>query len=378
MLLTYDTQRRLMTVPMARGVLHRDMLEATFRTGEDIPGRVFETRHPERYDHISAVDTPLLGAASREGLESLLAVPLMARGRSIGVLAAFARAPEAFSAEDLDLLRTFASQAALAIDTAEMFSKEHHVATVLQESILPARLPRIPGIDASSIYLPAGSDADIGGDYYDLFRGPDGTVFVAMGDVCGKGVVAATKTSMIKYSVRAMAAAGLGPGRILKEINDMLVETGDPENIVTLWVGRLDIAGATLQYANAGHPPGLLLDPGTSRMARLATTGPLLGAVTDAEWALHETDVVPGGTLLLYTDGVTEARSDGSFFGEGRVRRVLRRGGEAAMVTQRLLAMVQRFSGGDMRDDAAILAVVFYPPGSEPMLDDGVGVERAV
>jgi hypothetical protein len=75
---------------------------------------------------------------------------------------------------------------------------------------------------------------------------------------------------------------------------------------------------------------------------------------------------------------VTEARSDGSFFGEGRVRRVLRRGGEAAMVTQRLLAMVQRFSGGDMRDDAAILAVVFYPPGSEPMLDDGVGVERAV
>ena len=378
MLLTYDAQRRVMTVPMARGVLHRDMLQATFRTGDDVPGRVFETRHPERYDHISGVDTPLLGVASREGLESLLAVPLLARGRSIGVLVAFARAPEAFSAEDLDLLRTFASQAALAIDTAEMFSREHHVATVLQESILPARLPRIPGIDASSVYLPAGSDAEIGGDYYDLFRTADGTVVVAMGDVCGKGVLAATKTSMIKYSVRAMAAAGLEPERILKEINEMLVETGDPENIVTLWVGCLDVGAAMLRYANAGHPPGLLLDPDTSQIARLATTGPLLGAVTDATWTRHETRVAPGGTLLLYTDGVTEARRDDDFFGEGRVRRVLRTGGQAALVTQRLLALVQRFTGGDMHDDAAILAVVFHPPGADMVFGDTEGVERGV
>ena len=93
MLMTYDAQRKYITVPMARGILHRDMLEATFRPGEDVPGRVFETREPERYDRISTSDTRLLNAAAEQGLESLLAVPLLARGRSIGVLVVFAREP---------------------------------------------------------------------------------------------------------------------------------------------------------------------------------------------------------------------------------------------------------------------------------------------
>jgi len=358
MLMTYDPRRKVMTVPMARGVLNQDMLEATFRPGEDVPGRVFETRQPERYDRISGSDTRLLNAAASQGLESLLVVPLMARGRSIGVLAAFAVAEEAFSSEELDLLRTFASQAALAIDTADMFSREHHVASVLQQSILPARLPRVPGLEASSVYLPAGGDAEIGGDYYDLFPAADGRVVVSIGDVCGKGVEAATKTSMIKYSIRAMIAAGLGPSRILTEINRMLMESGDPSNIVTLWIGCIDVGAHTLTYADGGHPPGLVLEPISGRIMRLGTTGALLGAVSDTSWSERTVAFGCGATLLLYTDGVTEARHGARFFGEGRVRRSLRQGGGAAAVVQRLYDLVARFSSGEMRDDAAILAVV--------------------
>ncbi len=361
MLMTYDAQRKLISVPMARGILHRDMLEATFRPGEDVPGRVFETREPERYDRISSADTLLLNSAADQGLESLLAVPLLARGRSIGVLVVFAREPAAFTTDELDLLRTFGSQAALAIDTAEMFSREHNVATVLQESILPVRLPRIPGIEASSVYLPAGTDADIGGDYYDLFTAPDGRVVVSIGDVCGKGVAAATKTSMIRYALRGMVVAGLEPARVLAELNDMLLEAGDATSIVTLWLGYIDTTSGRLLYADGGHPPALLMRSSDARIERLATTGALLGAVSGISWTQHDVPIEDGATLLLYTDGVTEARSGGRFFGEGRVRRALRAGGSPASVAQRLLSQVQRFSAGELRDDAAILAVAYVP-----------------
>jgi GAF domain-containing protein len=358
MLMTYDAARKTMTVPMARGILHRDMLEATFRPGEDVPGRVFETREPERFDRIASADTRLLNAAAAQGLSSLLAVPLLARGKSIGVLAVFARAEAAFSTDELDLLRTFASQAALAIDTAALFSREHHVATVLQESILPSRLPRVEGIESASVYLPAGTDVEIGGDYFDLFEAPDGRVVVSMGDVCGKGVEAATKTSMIKYAIRGMAVAGLGPARVLEELNRMLVASGDAMSIVTLWLGYLDIGTLELLYADGGHPPGLLLRADDRRIERLSTTGALLGAVGDATWSEHRVAIPPGSTLLLYTDGVTEARSGGRFFGEGRVRRALRAGGTAGELAERLIATVKRFSAGELRDDAAILALV--------------------
>lgn len=361
MLMTYDAQRKSISVPMARGILSRDMLEASFRPGEDVPGRVFETREPERYDRISTADTQLLNSAAGQGLESLLAVPLLARGRSIGVLVVFAREPAAFTTDELDLLRTFASQAALAIDTAEMFSREHNVATVLQESILPIRLPHIPGIEASSVYLPAGTDADIGGDYYDLFTAPDGRVVVSIGDVCGKGVSAATKTSMIRYALRGMVVAGLEPARVLEELNAMLLEAGDATSIVTLWLGYIDTAAGRLLYADGGHPPGLLRRSSDARIERLATTGALLGAVPGISWTQQEVLIEDGATLLLYTDGVTEARSGGRFFGEGRVRRALRAGGSPASVAQRLLAQVQRFASGELRDDAAILAVAYVP-----------------
>lgn len=358
MLLTYDARRKIMSVPMARGILHHDMLEATFRPGEDVPGRVFETREPERFDRLDGADTKLLNAAAAQGLQSLLAVPLLARGRSIGVLAAFATGPGAFTGDDLDLLRTFASQAALAIDTAELFSREHHVATVLQQSILPSTIPRVPGIETHSVYLPAFGDAEIGGDYYDLFIARDGRVAITIGDVCGKGVEAATKTSMIKYAIRGMAAAGLQPSEIVEQLNAMIIESGDPSGIVTVWVGYLDTATGELTYANGGHPPPLVFDASSGAIERLTTTGALLGAVSDARWNEARVTLAPGASLLLYTDGVTEARSGIRFFGEGRVRRALRQGGSAAEITQRLLASVQRFAAGDLRDDAAILTVV--------------------
>ncbi len=361
MLMTLDPDRSVMVVPMARGILNPEMLQMEFAAGMDLPGQVFESMEPASVPDLASSGSRLARIAATQALGSAVFVPLLARGRSIGVLAVFSVTKDAFSRGDVELLRTFASQAALAIDTANLFSREHHVATVLQHSILPSRLPTIAGIESSSVYVPAGTEAEIGGDYYDLFTAPDGRVVLAIGDVCGKGVEAATKTSMIKFSIRGMIAAGASPAEVLSELNATLVSAGDPSDIVTLWLGLLDVETGRLSWANAGHPPALLLQPGDDEIARLGTTGALLGAIHAADFGESAVVVAPGGTVLLYTDGVTEARNRGRFFGEGRVRRALRQGGGPAVVTQRLLAMVQRFSHEHLRDDAAILTVQRRP-----------------
>jgi serine phosphatase RsbU (regulator of sigma subunit) len=295
--------------------------------------------------------------ASGQGFESLLAVPLMARGRPIGVLAVYSKEASAFGGEDIELLLTFAAQAALAVDTAALFGKEHHVASVLQASILPERLPKVAGLEMASFYLPSGVEAEIGGDYYDVFATDDGHTVLAIGDVCGKGVVAATKTSRVKYTLRGMIGAGAGPGEALAELNRQVSATGDPADIVTMWVGVLDPSTGRLRYAVGGHPPALLLRSGIRTIERLDASGPLLGAMAHVEYEERVVEVGVGDIVLLYTDGVTEARRSTRLFGEGRVRRVLCHSGSAAECLDSLLEAVKEYSAGPLRDDAAALAI---------------------
>lgn len=356
-LMGYDPVKRTIVTQMARGVVNREMLYFQAEPGEDVPGAVFESRSPELHGDLAPVDTPLARLALAQGLRSLLAVPLLARGRSIGVLSVYDRLPDAFSAGDRELLMTFASQAALAIDTAGLYGKEHHVASVLQSSILPETLPEMPGLESAAFYLPAGTEAEIGGDFYDLFSAPDGSVVVAIGDVCGKGVGAATKTSAIRYSLRGMVAAGARPADALAELNRVVATSGDPADIVTAWVGFIAADRTSLVYAGAGHPPALLFRAGSHRFERLEATGPLLGAISSAGFDECEVALSPDDILLMYTDGVTEARHEKRFFGEGRVRRSVRRSASVRGIVDSLLTSLGEFSSGVMRDDAAALAV---------------------
>jgi len=355
-LMTYDPRKRCISTAMARGAVPAEVLALETHPGEDVPGYVFSTGEPAAFRDLSETTAGIAGKAAVHNLRSLLAVPLLARGRSIGVLMVFSADPAAFSDEDMSVLQTFASQAALALDTARLYSHEHEVASILQQSILPDALPEYPEIEAASAYQPAGSEAEIGGDYYDLFRAPDGTLWFAIGDVCGKGVIAATKTSMIKYSVRAFVAAGLGPADVLGEVNRSVSETGEASDIVTLWVGRLDPPAEALTYASGGHPPGMLRHT-DGTVERTAPTGPLLGALSDVVYGEETLKLGKGDVILLCTDGVTEARSDKEFFGEDRVEETVAAGGSAEEIVRRLLTLVRRWVHGELRDDVAVLAI---------------------
>lgn len=356
-LMRWNHDRRVLEVPMARGMLDRAMLDYRCGADEDLPGAVLQTQQVMLISHLEEVGTRFARTVLRKGLRSALLVPLVARGKAIGVLVTLGTQPERFTRSDADLLSTFASHAALAIDTAELFSREHEVSRVLQASILPARLPEFDGLELGSAYAPAQGAARIGGDYYDVFAAADGRVVLVIADVCGKGVEAATKTSMIRFTVRGMVAAGAGPKDILEALNQMVHDSGDPSDIFTIWLGMLDVEDGLLTWADGGHPPALLWRRADNAIERLGTTGPLLGAVRDATYEESAVTLAPGDRVLLYTDGVSEARRNGQLFGEGRIRRVLRRARDAASVPGALLAEVQRFSGGAIRDDAAILSV---------------------
>ncbi len=356
-LMIYDKSKRVVTTAMARGAVSNDILHLEVAPGADLPGRVFSTREPMMLRDLRQNDTPLAGSAHDLGLNSLLSVPLLARGSAVGVLTVFSEVASAFDDEDMGLLQTFASQAALAIDTARLYSREHDVAEILQRSILPDEVPEFDEVDVATAYRPAGEEAEIGGDYYDLFRAPAGDIVIAVADVCGKGVEAATKTSMLKYSVRALVIAGFGPAECLDEVNRMVATKGDPSDILSLWLGFLDAKAGTLRWANGGHPPSLILHSGSREIVRLEPTGPILGATTQVRFEEEAVDVGAGDTILLYTDGVTETRTGNRFFGEGRVRRSLRYGGSAENVVAHLLDALKRFYPGELRDDVAIVAV---------------------
>jgi sigma-B regulation protein RsbU (phosphoserine phosphatase) len=356
-LMTYDSTKRTVSTAMARGAVSAEILHLEVSPGEDLPGQVFSTGDPVMLRDIGVSSFALAQSATRVGLKSLMSVPLLARGSAVGVLTVFSDHLGAFDEEDMGLLQTFGSQAALAIDTARLYSREHEVAATLQRSILPDTSPSFDEVETATAYEPAGEEAEIGGDYYDLFRAPDGRIVMAMADVCGKGVEAATKTSMLKYSIRALVAAGLGPSSCLDEINDMVAANEDPSDILTVWLGYLDPVGGRLVFVNGGHPPGLLYRSSGRDVVRLSPTGPILGASSAARFEEREIGIAAGDVILLYTDGVTEARSGNKFFGEGRVRRVLRYGGNAKSVVEHLLGALSRFAPGRLRDDVAIVAL---------------------
>lgn len=353
-LLGYDERSKGLEVTIARGRVPASVVTDGAALEDPLVWEAFATGELQ-YRECHEGGGPLVEAAERQGLSSVVAVPLLARGRSIGVLVALASASNAFEFADMTALGTFAGQAALALDTARLYSREHETAHVLKQSIMPADLPDFPRLDAASVYVAAGAEGDIGGDYYDLFRAPDDTVWLAIGDVCGKGVHAATKTSMIKFSVRAFVAAGYSPSSVVSEVNRMATESGDSADIVTLFVGRLSTDIDCLEWASGGHPAGYLRhQDGTQE--ELGATGPLLGALADVRYDEGRASIAPGDTILLYTDGVSEARQGKKFFSDERIKLSLASGGGAHDVAYRLLADVREFAD-EQRDDIAILAV---------------------
>ena len=248
--------------------------------------------------------------------------------------------------------------------------RENALARQIQQSLLPASLPRIAGVDVSAVYRPA---TVLSGDFFDVLPTHDGGLVVSIADVAGKGAGPALLMASLQAAMRALVATNAAPAEICRELNGFVADRGLSSRFVTLFICRIDSSRSRLTFCNAGHnPPILLRHDGSWRP--LGTTGIVLGIVERARYAEEEIVLAPGDTLVLYTDGLTEATDRaGSEFGEPRVLNVLREhpGAAASVLQERLIQEVELFSRGRFQDDVTVVVLRLTGP-EESLHDDPV------
>lgn len=284
----------------------------------------------------------------------MIAVPVATPERAIGVLAFGMSSPaRRFGNADADLARELSRRVAVAIEGARLYSQLEHIAHTLQSSLLPRALPDVPGWTFQSLYLPSGGESEPGGDFYDAFSTAAGWMAV-MGDVVGRGAAAASLTAMARYTLRTAGSLVGTPTMGLARLNENLRERGEMA-LCTACVVLLREEANEASLVSAGHPLPYLVRGGEVRP--VGRIGPILGAFEHGHWLAATLEVEPGDVLVLYTDGVLDARGAESRFGEERLEATLAGAGSADDVVERIRTALREFAGPEPDDDIAVLAM---------------------
>lgn len=315
-----------------------------------------------------AVDEAQLDMARRAGAQSVLVVPLQAREAVIGVMTLLTTVSNRqFDADQLQLAEQLAARAALAVDNSRLYAAGQRVSRSLQAALLPPALPQIPGVLLAARYQVAEQDLDIGGDFYDVMELQDGAWGVVVGDVCGRGPDAAALTGLMRHSVRTAVVREDEPSRVLAQTNEAVLDQIDDARFSTAAYVRVHSAASgpgtvRLRASSAGHPQPVVLRSGTGSARLLDCGGVLLGVVPSPEFVDVDVTLEAGDALVLYTDGVTEARRAGDFFGEERLLSTLSglAGQDAEAIAHGLERAVFDFSN-ETGDDMAILVIQARP-----------------
>ena len=303
-----------------------------------------------------ALDAEHLEILHKVGFRSAMVVPMRARGRVLGDIAlASAESGRRFDEDDLNTAQQLADRCALALDNARLFAERSYIAKTLQEGLLPAALPEIPRVELAVGYRAGTLETDVGGDFYDVFAAGDGWVFVT-GDVVGKGAKAAAITGLARHTLRAAAQYEHSPADMLGALNRaMLDQFTDPEQFCT--VALVAMHADQLRVASGGHPLPLVLRR-DGRVGAVGRPGALIGVFEDP--ALHDYTftLAAGDTVVLYTDGITDARGPHGHFGTDRLAAVLAMlvGLPPTQIVDRIDRAVAAYRSGDPTDDSAIVA----------------------
>jgi serine phosphatase RsbU (regulator of sigma subunit)/PAS domain-containing protein len=364
-------------------VAHRDLekVELLHEWRRDFPPRADDDRGPAEvlrsgrsivWSSVSTDDVAKYAQAPRHAelmasidTRSMLIVPMVVGDQLIGTmqLATTGESGRMLGEGDLELAEELAGRASIAVEHARLHAARTHVATTLQRSLLPPRLPVIPGLTIAARFRAAGTASEVGGDFYDLFEGRERWM-VLMGDVTGKGPGAAAITSLARYTMRTVAQYEDDPTVMLGRLNATL--GSDPERRQICTAVCVEVrpaadgggAGVALRIVCAGHPAPLLVRGDGGEVAPVGRPGTLLGAFPEGRWTVTDVALGPGDSLVLYTDGVTDTRGpDGRRFGSERLEETLRAIGPAAAedIAGGIDAALQAF--GEQRDDVAVLVL---------------------
>ncbi|MHC4124142.1 MAG: SpoIIE family protein phosphatase [Planctomycetota bacterium] len=321
-------------------------------------------------------------ATIKEGLVSQLTVVMKFREKAIGVLRLYSPKSKRFSEDDINLARSVASQCAIAITNARLYSKalegariaeQIRLAGIIQKRMIPQKAPRIKGLDIAATYIPC---FDVGGDLYDFFQVTENRITVMIADVIGKGVPAAIMMSSFRGATRAYTDAMsevkeelLAQAQIegyekiiqgiIKKLNKMVCKECKDGEFITFFHAAIDMREKTVTYCNCGHEPTILIRDGLIK--DLNKGGLVLGVSEKAEYEIETLSLKNGDALLFYTDGLIDATSfEGEIWGRERMIEAARMfaAGSAEQMIKNILQYRRRFVGlARQIDDTSIIAV---------------------
>lgn len=300
-------------------------------------------------------------------LRSVMCAPMSFRGDTLGAIYVDSRVQrKTFTPADRELFEALSRHAAIAIQNARLLkasterarlARELELAVEIQRDILPAGTVSLPRLEAAGSCVAC---EEISGDFFDFIPQPDGRLALWVADVTGHGVGPALLAAEVRGEIRALLPLGEEPGKVLSRVHDNLRMTIDPGRFLTLFLAIVDPETGSLTYASAGHPEGLLWKGGEA--AWLNLTGPPLGVDVEID---HETQRVeglrPGDGLLLYSDGLVEARDRaGELYGQERLAEfAIRSQGSAEAQVEAILAEVAGFNAGRRNDDRTAVVVLW-------------------
>ena len=307
-------------------------------------------------------------ATIKEGLVSQLTVAMQFRGKAIGVLRLYSPKPKRFYEDDIYLARAVASQCAVAITNARLYSRaiegarmaeQMRLAGLIQRKMIPEKAPGIAGLDIAATYIPC---YDVGGDFYDFLQLDENRIVVAIADVMGKGMPAALMMSCFRSTVRAYVEienAGKTVRGVIDKLNKMTCRECTGGEFITFFYAVIDAEKKSITYCNCGHEPTVLIR-GTQTID-LEKGGLVLGVDPKAEYETETVDLVDGDCLLFYTDGLIDAANfDGDFWGKENLLKTAKGFTccTAEQMIRNILLYRRRFVGlANQLDDISVIAV---------------------
>jgi PAS domain S-box-containing protein len=289
-------------------------------------------------------------------------LPLLAAGAPIGALRFSFTRPREITEEERVFLEALAGQCALAVERALLFEREHRTAETLQRSLLPDSLPQLPGMQLAARYHPATRHVQVGGDWYDAFRLPDDRLAIAVGDVMGKGVLAAAGMGRVRNALRALALNDPRPAAVLSGLDRLFSATEDEEQFTTVAYAVIEPDTGNGVFSNAGHPPPLTVSETES--ARVSTREPGTPLGWPSQRQQTNFSISPGNTVVFYSDGLVENRRRGVDAGLDELVGVAADAPPEVVADPEMLVdfLVGRMLAGYEQDDDVTVLALHVPP----------------
>ncbi|MFQ5823310.1 MAG: GAF domain-containing SpoIIE family protein phosphatase [bacterium] len=342
-------------------------IDTKYRLDEDLSGWMLKNRKPLVINDISTDDTFQVQHALAKGIHSILSVPLMCKGKLIGVVNLFNKKEGGkFLKGDQRLLSIIASQSAQVIENARLYEEEKQLRNFEQElkmaldiqiGLLPKESPQIGCIDLAGKSIPA---KVVGGDYFDFIELGSNRWGIALGDVSGKGIPAAFLMSNLQATLRGQALINPSIKDCIAKANYLLYSNTEPDKFVTLFYGVLNCKNKTLSYVNAGHNYPYLLD-NQGKFSPLEIGGLVMGMFPEYPFEEGHIQLNSGEIIVIYSDGVTEAENEQEeLFGEKRLEQIVRQYNHlsANEIIEKICESVKEFTGAALQDDDITLVVL--------------------